>query len=116
MEHLKNFLIKSCNILLFLTCFYAQSQTIEQAKEYNSKLLENLKIIELDEVKEEVYQGVFSTVTGLPIISEYNILYEGLFNTSNDSVKGFKSLIEINTTSKAGIQLKKKIYQYMLLR
>lgn len=95
-------------IILFLLSNICIAQSIEEAKDVNKAFLDNLKIIEIPETKEKVAELTFSLVKSYPVVSDYNILYESLFDTDIDSLSGYKSLVEINTLSKAGLALKKR--------
>jgi hypothetical protein len=105
------------NTLIILTLFFfsfsfSQEYNIEDAKVSTKTFLDALKISDIPEGQEILNGILFKKNSSLPILSNYNILYEKIFNTDIDNVKGYKSLIEITGNNKIGNKISKR---YMLI-
>jgi hypothetical protein len=74
--------------------------------------LKAIKILEFPEGK-----SLFATVSWrntdrIPTITDSTVLYEGMFSTDSPNLRGYKQMLEIKGTSKAGTGLVKR---YMLV-
>mgnify|MGYP001225734049 CR=1 FL=1 len=100
--------MKKITILVFLiisTFSYSQEYKLEDAQKTTTDLLQALKILDLPEGKEMLADLVFESSTSFPIVSSSNLIFEKLFDTDIDGIKGYKALLEIQSISKANTPL-----------
>ncbi|WP_271765930.1 hypothetical protein [Aquimarina algiphila] len=98
--------------ILITSNLLSQEYTIENAKKTTAEFLKALKILDLPEGKELVSGLVFESNNSFPVISSSEILFEKLFDTDIDGIKGYKGLLEIKSISKANTPL---ILRYILI-
>ena len=92
-------------LLLVTTLSFSQEYKLEDVQKTTTELLQALKILDLPEGKEMLADLVFEASTGFPVVSSSNLLFEKLFDTDIDGIKGYKALLEIQTLSKANTSL-----------
>ncbi|WP_146228877.1 hypothetical protein [Mesonia sp. K7] len=91
--------------LLISTICFSQEYNLEDAQKTTTDFLQALKILDLPEGKEMLSQVVFKPSKSFPVISSSNIIFEKLFDTDIDGIKGYKGLLEIKSLSKANTPL-----------
>ena len=87
--------------ILITSNLLSQEYTIEDAKKTTTEFLKALKILDLPEGKELLSGLVFESTNRFRVISSSEILFEKLFDTDIDGIKGYKGLLEIKSISKA---------------
>ncbi|OAD91471.1 hypothetical protein A7A78_02960 [Aequorivita soesokkakensis] len=100
--------MKIITIFLFflITTFsFSQEYKLEDAQKTTTDLLQALKILDLPEGKEMLVDLVFESSKSFPIVSSSNLLFEKLFDTDIEEIKGYKALLEIQSLSKANTPL-----------
>ena len=91
--------------LLISTICFSQEYNLEDAQKTTADFLQALKILDLPEGKEMLSEVVFKSSKSFPVVSSSNILFEKLFDTDIDGIKGYKGLFEIQSLSKANTPL-----------
>jgi len=103
----KNSMKKITTLILLLISTYGFSQEykLEDAQKTKTDFLQALKILDLPEGKELLAELVFETNNSYPVVSSSNLIFEKLFDTDINGIKGYKALLEIQTLSKANTPL-----------
>ncbi len=85
----------------------------EAVKSADSFLLA-LKLLDIAEGKEMLKGKTFKDDGTYPVITSYDVLFEKLFDTDVDSIKGFKRLVIVKGLSKSGtvIEIKYLLISY----
>lgn len=91
--------------LLISTISFSQEYNLKDAQKTTADFLQALKILDLPEGKEMLSEVVFKSSKSFPVVSSSNILFEKLFDTDIDGIKGYKGLLEIQSLSKANTPL-----------
>lgn len=100
-------------ILLFVSTFsFSQEYKLEDAQKTTTDFLQALKILDLPEGKELLSELVFESTKSFPVVSSSNLIFEKLFDTDIDGIKGYKALLEIQSLSKANTPL---TFRYLLI-
>jgi len=103
-------MIVSIFISHILNVAYAQNNRLnDNAREAVDVFLKGMKIVELTEGKEMVATTSWPQWANNPVLLKYESLYEGMFNTDIDSIKGYKRLLDAQVKSEAGTPLDKRI-------
>lgn len=93
-------------LLLFVSTFaFSQEYKLEDAQKTTTDFLRALKILDLPEGKELLSELVFESTKSFPVVSSSNTIFEKLFDTDIDRIKGYKALLEIQSLSKANTPL-----------
>ncbi|HCE55611.1 MAG TPA: hypothetical protein DER05_11715 [Lutibacter sp.] len=93
-------------ILLLISTFgFSQEYKLEDAQITKTDFLQALKILDLPEGNELLAELVFETNNSYPVVSSSNLIFEKLFDTDINGIKGYKALLEIQTLSKANTPL-----------
>lgn len=98
---------KALTIILILLCnlTFSQEYIIEDAKKNTTEFLQALKILDMPEGKELITNLIFESERSFPIISDSKIIFERLFDTDINTIKGYKALVEVQTLSKSSTPL-----------
>lgn len=91
--------------LLISILSFSQEYNLEDAQKNTADFLQALKILDLPEGKEMLSKVVFKSSKSFPVVSSSNILFEKLFDTDIDGIKGYKGLLEIQSLSRANTPL-----------
>jgi hypothetical protein len=92
-------------LLLISTISFSQEYKLEDAQKTTTEFLQALKILDLPEGKELLADLVYKSSKSFPVVSSSNILFEKLFDTDIEGIKGYKGLLEIQSLSKANTPL-----------
>lgn len=79
----------------------------EQAKTAADRYLQGIKIVDLPEGKRILNETAWK-VGEIPVLIDYNTIYEGMFDTDVVGLKGFNRILQVKLQSKAGTELSKR--------
>ncbi len=99
-----------CLLLLLPTVVFAEADAL--AVKSADTFLKGVKLIQLPEGKKMIADTAWKSLGSYPVFTEASILFEDMFQTDVQNIKGFKRLMEIKVVSKGSTPLLK---QYLLV-
>jgi hypothetical protein len=95
-------------IVTFLILLSIQVNGQATPNEVTNSFLNTLKIIDLPEGKEVMKELVFRDNISFPIISSYEVVFEGDIITDLENIRGYKKLVLIKGANKNGTAIEKR--------